>query len=184
MLAWSESDPAFTIDEKMIADFERRTSEAAFESKISALLLRAHRKDVAVAPSIAATYQEAREVLATGDHYLSVIFDASIGVSSRRGYGASLYLAFQHSIVIVGAGTIALIYADRTNASSRRLHAGSALVFLATLISVFVARLSGASTLREAWSDRPGTIGGVVPVAVITAGLATIVAVVLFGLRR
>ena len=42
MLAWSESDPGFKIDEKVIGDFERSGSEAAFESKISALLLRAY----------------------------------------------------------------------------------------------------------------------------------------------
>jgi hypothetical protein len=123
-------------------------------------------------------------VLATGDHYLSVMVDARVGVSPRRGYGASLHLAFLHSTLIVGAGAIAFIYADRTNAWSRRLCAGSALVFLATLVAVFVASLSGASTLREAWINRPGTIGGMIPVAVITAGVATIVAVVLFGLRR
>jgi hypothetical protein len=96
----------------------------------------------------------------------------AVGVRSAR---------FLHSTVIVGAGAIALIYADRTNAWSRPLYAGTALVFLATLVAVFVARLFGASTLREA---RPGTIGGVVPVAVITAGVATIAAVVLFGLRK
>ena len=112
------------------------------------------------------------------------MIDAGVGISSPRSYGASLYLALLHSIVIVGAGGIALIYADRTHAVSHGFYAGSALVFLAILVAAFVARLFGASTLREAWSNRPGSIGGVASVAVITAAVSTIVAVVLFGLRR
>jgi hypothetical protein len=112
------------------------------------------------------------------------MIDTRVGVPSSQGYGASLSLAFLHSIVVVGAGAIALMWAARPNALSPRFYAGIALVFLATLVAAFFARLAGASTLREAWFDRPGAIGGVVVAAVLTAAVSTIVAVVLFGLGR
>src|SRR5438128_1583838 len=79
MLTWSESDPAFTVNESLVADFERHTSEDAFERKISALLWNAYTADATATPDMMTMYQQARDALSRGDHYLSVMMDPRVG---------------------------------------------------------------------------------------------------------
>jgi hypothetical protein len=184
MLAWSESDPAFTVNESLVADFERNTSEDEFERKISALLWNAYAADATVTPDVVTLYRHARDTLSQGDHYLSVMIDPRVGsVSPSHKYGPSVRVALFHTLGIVGAGTILCVVKEPGAIQSRGFYEGMTFVFVATFLAVLVARLLGASTLREAWFHQAGTIGGTLPIGVITAVVSTIAAVVLFGLR-
>jgi len=46
MLAWSESDPSFIIDNELNEQFEKEITQAEFEKKIQALIKQAYEKDI------------------------------------------------------------------------------------------------------------------------------------------
>ena len=75
MLSWSESDPDFTIDQKLSAVFEQDTSDAEFEDKVADLIKRAYEQN----SSLKDRYRSARAKLAEGDHYLLVMIDRALG---------------------------------------------------------------------------------------------------------
>jgi hypothetical protein len=184
MLTWSESDPAFTVNESLVAEFERDSCEDVFERKISTLLWNAYRRDVIATPDVVTMYRQARDTLSQGDHYLSVMIDARVGsVSSRYEYGPNVRVALLHALSIVFPGMILSVISIDGAIRSQGLYEGVAFVFVATFLAALAARLLGASTLREAWACQPGAIGGTLPASVIGAVVSAVTAVVLFGLR-
>jgi hypothetical protein len=185
MLAWSESDPDFAIDDAMVNEFEQLTSEQDFERKVSTLLWHAYAADAAASPATVMTYRHACVALSKGDHYLSIMIDPRVGSPlPSRSYGESARVALAYAVTIVAAGATLIILKEPMSLRSNAFQEGVAFVLTLTFLAAFAARLLGASTIREAWLKRIGDIGGMLSVATITAVVSTIVAAVLFGVRK
>jgi hypothetical protein len=185
MLAWSESDPDFAVDDSMVGEFGRLTSEKDFERRVSTLLWHAYAADVAASPDMVMTYRQARAALSEGDHYLSIMIDPRVGSSlPGRTYGESARVALVYTLTIVAAGATFIVAKEPMTIRYGAFQEGVGFVFALTFFAAFSARLLGASTMREAWFYRFGDIGGTLSVAAITAAVSTIVAAVLFGLRK
>jgi hypothetical protein len=185
MLAWSESDPDFAMDDSLVDEFERVTPEKDFERRVSTLLWHAYAADVAASSDMVVTYREVRAALSEGDHYLSIMIDPRVGsLLPGRKYGESARVALAYTAPIVAAGATFIVAKEPMTLRSGTFQEGVVFVLALTFFAVFSARLLGASTIREAWFYRIGDIGGTLSVATITAVVSTIVAAVLFWLGK
>ena len=79
MLSWSESDPDFTPDPALADRLASEISDEEFEAKVTGLLERSYRQDVAASGGAHNTYREAYAVLRQGDHYLLVMIKRALG---------------------------------------------------------------------------------------------------------
>lgn len=84
MLYWSESDPEFTIDPKLVEQLASEMSDPEYEAKIAALLQNAFAADTAVDPRSPDIWQQARSVLKQGDHYILIMIDRAVGAKLNR----------------------------------------------------------------------------------------------------
>jgi len=109
MLRFSESDPEFQIEPERVAAFERETTPRAYEGKVAALIRRAYDNDVRSAGSAETAYQDARELLAEGDHYLSVMIDQALGARVQRSAARFVGKAATFLVLMPAAALTALI---------------------------------------------------------------------------
>ena len=84
MLAWSESDPSFVIDNELNEQFEKEITQAEFEKKIQALIKQAYEKDISKDKHMKETYRTAYKALRQGDHFILVMIDDAIGSKLRK----------------------------------------------------------------------------------------------------
>ena len=84
MLSWSESDPDFIADPKLVEQLALELPDDAYEEKIAGLLNRGFEEDAAVDPRAAAAWQHARSVLGQGDHYIAIMIDRGVGSRFKR----------------------------------------------------------------------------------------------------
>ena len=59
-------------------------SESRYEAKVSGLLKRSYKRDVASDPGARASYREAHSILVKGDHYLLVMIEQALGPPRSR----------------------------------------------------------------------------------------------------
>jgi hypothetical protein len=85
MLSWSESDPDFTPELDLARRLEAEMSDADYETKVEGLIRRAFDREIAADRTAKSVYREARARLREGDHYISVMMEAAIGLSSVAG---------------------------------------------------------------------------------------------------
>ena len=83
MLRFSEADPEFQVDPERVAEFERETTDQAYEAKVADLIRGAYEHDTRTDSEVRAVYQEARRTLSQGDHYLSVMVDQALGTAAQ-----------------------------------------------------------------------------------------------------
>jgi hypothetical protein len=77
MLGWSESDPDFEPNDLLAEAPE--VSETDFEPKIAGLIRRAYDRECRATSEAKLLYQEARDKLSEGDHYISVMVAQALG---------------------------------------------------------------------------------------------------------
>ena len=79
MLWFSESDPDFEVDSRLVDEL----ADEEYEAKISGLLERRFAAD-ATDDREAAAWRDARAVLEQGDHYISMMIDRAIPEKPKR----------------------------------------------------------------------------------------------------
>ena len=84
MLYWSESDPEFKADPKLVEQLASEMSDEDYEAKIAALLQSAFAADSAIDSRAPAVWQQARSVLKQGDHYILIMIDRAVGTKLKR----------------------------------------------------------------------------------------------------
>ena len=84
MLYWSESDPEFQADPKLVAQLESEMSDESYEAKIAALLQKAFAADSAIDSRAREVWQQARSVLMQGDHYILIMIERAVGTKLKR----------------------------------------------------------------------------------------------------
>ena len=88
MLSWSESDPELTLsaDEAhaLVGDLKAEMSDEQYESKMSALLVRAYERDGQLGDSSKDRWEEAYSKLNEGDHYIAIMLDQALGRKLRK----------------------------------------------------------------------------------------------------
>jgi hypothetical protein len=136
MLGFSESDPDFVVDPSRVEQFESETSDSAFETRIADLIRRAHEHDLALDSSAGTLYQEARDSLRRGDHYLSVMVDRALGPGPGRGAvrtlaKSALFLILIPITLFATLLTVALAVALAGALPSRHPHSGGETLGLA-----------------------------------------------------
>ncbi len=83
MLSWSESDPAFTPDPRLVEELGAEISDKDYETKVAGLLERSYQRDLRSDSAAKDTYREAYSVLTQGDHYLVVMIRRALGSRLR-----------------------------------------------------------------------------------------------------
>ena len=83
MLSWSESDPAFTPDPRLVEELGAEISDKDYETKVAGLLERSYQRDLRSDSAATDTYREAYSVLTQGDHYLVVMVRRALGSRLR-----------------------------------------------------------------------------------------------------
>jgi hypothetical protein len=78
MLRWSESDPDFKPDPALVDQLAAELSDHEYEDKITGLLERSYRQDVAASDGARGTYRQAYAVLEQRDHYLLVMIKRAL----------------------------------------------------------------------------------------------------------
>ena len=84
MLYWSESDPEFNADPKLVEQLAAEMSDEDYEAKIATLLRNAFAADSATDSRAREEWQQARSVLKQGDHYILVMIDRAVGTKLKR----------------------------------------------------------------------------------------------------
>jgi len=84
MLYWSESDPEFKADPKLVEQLASEMSDEDYEAKIAALLQNAFAADSAIDSRAPEVWQQARSVLKKGDHYILIMIDRAVGAKLKR----------------------------------------------------------------------------------------------------
>jgi hypothetical protein len=84
MLLFSESDSAFDVDPRRVAELAAEMSDEEYEAKIEGLLQRSFAAELAADAGARATWQQAHSVLAQGDHYIQIMIDRAMGGTSKR----------------------------------------------------------------------------------------------------
>ncbi|MBI5102432.1 MAG: hypothetical protein HZC48_00645 [Nitrospirae bacterium] len=84
MLAWSESDPSFVIDNDLNEQFEKEITQEEFEKKIQALIKQAYETDISKDKDMKETYRTAYKALKQGDHFILIMINAAIGSKLRK----------------------------------------------------------------------------------------------------
>jgi predicted RNA-binding Zn-ribbon protein involved in translation (DUF1610 family) len=84
MLSWSESDPDFIADPRLVEQLASELPDDAYEEKIAGLLNRGFVEDAAVDPRATAAWRHARSVLGQGDHYIVFMIDRAVGSRFKR----------------------------------------------------------------------------------------------------
>ena len=84
MLRFSESDPEFMVDRRIMDELESEMSDEAYEAKIAGLLERSFAADIAADAGARALWQQAHSVLAQGDHYVQIMIDRAVGERLKR----------------------------------------------------------------------------------------------------
>jgi hypothetical protein len=79
LLSWSESDPDFVPDPRLVDAHDAETPEAEFETKVAGLIRRAYDRDRAENGEARSRYRAARSKLEEGDHYILVMLDQALG---------------------------------------------------------------------------------------------------------
>ena len=80
MLAWSEAEMTPVEAIELGSRFEKETTNAELERKISALVKKAYKEDVARDAGARRLYLEAYRVLNQGDHYILVMVEPMLGL--------------------------------------------------------------------------------------------------------
>lgn len=83
MLWFSESDPDFEVDPRLVDELADELSDEEYEAKISGLLERRFAADAADECE-AAAWRDARATLEHGDHYISIMIDRAIPEKPKR----------------------------------------------------------------------------------------------------
>lgn len=83
MLLWSESNASFEPDLQLADALSAQMSDDEYESKISGLLRRAFRAEVAADPHTRKRWNDAFKVLERGDHYISIMIGRAVGRKLR-----------------------------------------------------------------------------------------------------
>src|SRR5437588_5527216 len=78
MLYWSESDPEFKADPKLVEQLASEMSDEDYEAKIATLLQNAFAADSATDSRASEVRQQARSVLKQGDHYIRIMIDRPV----------------------------------------------------------------------------------------------------------
>ena len=78
MLSWSESDPEFRPDISLPDQLAAEISDQDYEAKITGLIQRSYRRDIARDANAAQQYKEAYAVLNRGDHYVLIMIDRAL----------------------------------------------------------------------------------------------------------
>lgn len=84
MLYWSESDPEFKTDPKLVEQLASEMSDETYEAKIAGLLRNAFAADNAIDSRAREVWQQARSVLKQGDHYILIMIDRAVGTRLKR----------------------------------------------------------------------------------------------------
>src|SRR4029078_308474 len=84
MLYWSESDPEFKADPKLVEQLASEMSDEDYETKIVALLQNAFAADSATNARARDVWQQARAVLKQGDHYILIMMDRAVRRKLKR----------------------------------------------------------------------------------------------------
>lgn len=84
MLLFSESDPEFDVDPRRVDELASEISDDEYEAKIAGLLKRSLAADIAADAGTRAVWQQARSVLAQGDHYVQIMIDRAVGGNLKR----------------------------------------------------------------------------------------------------
>ena len=84
MLYWSESDPEFKADPKLVEQLASEMSDEDYEAKIAALLQNAFAADSAIDSRAPDMWQQARSVLNQGDHYILIMIARAVGKKLKR----------------------------------------------------------------------------------------------------
>ena len=84
MLLWSESDPEFRADPRLVDELASQMSDEEYEAKIAGLLTRALAADLATDSHARDVWQQARSVLQQGDHYISIMIDRAVGAKLKQ----------------------------------------------------------------------------------------------------
>ena len=84
MLYWSESDPEFKADPKLVEQLASEMSDEEYEAKIATLLRNSFATDSATDSRTREVWQQARSVLNQGDHYILIMVDRAVGRTLKR----------------------------------------------------------------------------------------------------
>jgi hypothetical protein len=84
MLYWSESDPEFKADPKLVEQLASEMSDEDYEAKIATLLQNSFAADSAADSRAREVWQQARSVLKQGDHYILIMIDRAVGTKLKR----------------------------------------------------------------------------------------------------
>jgi hypothetical protein len=84
MLYWSESDPEFKADPKLVEQLASEMSDEDYEAKIATLLQNSFAADSATDSRAREVWQQARSVLKQGDHYILIMIDRAVGTKLKR----------------------------------------------------------------------------------------------------
>lgn len=79
MLGWTESEKGFEVDQRLIEQFNRETTDKEFEQKIVNLLKSAYVEDIKKDSMLKNAYREAYSILNKGDYYILVMIKSAIG---------------------------------------------------------------------------------------------------------
>jgi hypothetical protein len=79
MLYWSESDPEFKADPRLVEQLASEISDEDYEAKIAALVRNAFAADRAIDSRAPEARQQARSVLKQGDHNNLIMIDRAVG---------------------------------------------------------------------------------------------------------
>lgn len=78
MLRFSEEDPAFAIDEKVMQEFERAISDEEFERKITGLIRRAYDADIQKDKALRGKWKAAAKAVGNMDMYITVMLNEAL----------------------------------------------------------------------------------------------------------
>jgi len=139
MLLWSESDASFEPDLQLADALSSQMSDDEYESKISGLLRRAFRAEVAADPHTRKRWNDAFKVLERGDHYISVMIGQAVGRKLRPWWRSRWLRAIPAVLILC---IVFLAYGFAVNAiagphARRDEHAAAIWVITASLTIVY-----------------------------------------------
>jgi hypothetical protein len=128
MLSFSETDPESPVDRALVAQLEAEETDEQYEAKVTALLRRSYRRDVASDAKAGNLYREAHRVLRDGDHYLLVMLDRAFGHRSESLAVAAkgLRLLFGCAALVIAAALLLVVIATGDRAAEDRVPLGVA----------------------------------------------------------
>jgi hypothetical protein len=83
-LQFSESDPEFVVDPRLVNELASEMSDEEYEAKIAGLLERSYAAEFAADAGARAVWQQAHSVLEQGDHYIQNMIDLAVGRKLKR----------------------------------------------------------------------------------------------------